>query len=400
MTSPTHTEAPVRWRPHTAVLAFGAFAVGTDGFVVAGLLPSIATSLHVSVAAAGQLVTVFSISYAVLAPVLAALTASWPRRRVLVTALAVFAAGNAITALAPSYDLVLASRVVAAAGAALFTATASATAALLAGDRERGRAISIVMLGVTTALVLGAPLGTLIGGLADWRAAMWLVTALALVAAPAIGLRLPSATGQGNGDLRAFLAPLRNRRIVGLLVTTVVAFTGIYIPYTYVSEVFAPAYAGTSGLAVLLLVYGLSGTVGNLTAGHLADRYGPRRVIVAVTLILAAAFALTPLGRGTLGAAVAIIMIVGFLSFSVTTPQQHLLITLAGPGSGLITSLYQSALYLAVSLSGGAGALALEGWGAAHLPHLAAVLMLAAATLTVANGTRAGQTPRSSDILT
>ncbi|MEW9555534.1 MFS transporter [Nonomuraea sp. NPDC050783] len=388
MTSPSCAGPRTRWRLHAAALAFGAFAVGTDGFVVAGLLPAVATSLHVTVAAAGQLVTVFSASYAVLAPVLAALTASWSRRTVLVTALAVFAAGNAITALAPSYGLVLGSRVVAAAGAALFTATASATAALLAGERERGRAISYVMLGVTSSLVLGAPLGTLIGGLADWRAAMWLVTALALLAAPAIGLRLPAAAGRGNGDLRAFLAPLRDRRVVTLLAVTVVAFTGIYLPYTYVSEIFAPAWAGGSGLAVLLLVYGLSGTAGNLAAGHLADRYGPRRVVVTVMLALAAVFALVPLGRDTFGAAVVTIVVVGFLSFSVTTPQQHLVISLAGPGAGLVTSLYQSAVYLAVSLSGGAGALALEAWGAPGLPYLAAGLMLAAAAL---NRTPAGR---------
>ncbi|WP_206068295.1 MFS transporter [Nonomuraea composti] len=388
MTSPSPTAPRTRWRLHAAVLAFGAFAVGTDGFVVAGLLPAVATSLHVTVAAAGQLVTVFSASYAVLAPVLAALTASWPRRRVLVTALAVFAAGNAITALAPSYGLVLGSRAVAAAGAALFTATASATAALLAGERERGRAISFVMLGVTSSLVLGAPLGTLIGDLAGWRTAMWLVTALGLLAAPAIWLRLPGAAGRGDGDLRAFLAPLRDRRVVTLLGVTVVAFTGIYLPYTYVSEIFAPAWAGGSGLAVLLLVYGLSGTAGNLTAGHLADRHGPRRVVVTVMLALAAAFALIPLGRGTFGTAVVTIVVVGFLSFSVTTPQQHLVISLAGPGAGLVTSLYQSAVYLAVSLSGGVGALALEAWGAAGLPYLAAVLMLAAAAT---NATRAGR---------
>ncbi|RSN05609.1 MFS transporter [Nonomuraea sp. WAC 01424] len=381
--STSYTDLPLaRWRPHAAVLAFGAFAVGTDGFVVAGLLPAIAASLHVTVAAAGQLVTVFAIAYAVSAPVLAALTTSWPRRRVLVTALALFAAGNAVTALASGYGLVLASRVIAGAGAAMFTATATATAALLAGERQRGRAISTVILGATSSLVLGAPLGTVVGGLLDWRVTMWAVTALGLLAAPAIALRLPPVHGGGKGGLQAFLAPLRDRRIVAVLATTVVAFVAVYIPYAYISQIFAPAAPDGSTLAVLLLVFGLSGTAGNLTAGRLADRYGPRRVVVTVMLALAVALVLTPLGRDSFAAAVAAVVVIGFLSFSVTAPQQHLVITMAGPGAGTVTALYQSALYLAVSLSGAAGALGLEWQGPASLPWLAAPLAAAAAAFT------------------
>ncbi|RJL32920.1 MFS transporter [Bailinhaonella thermotolerans] len=377
------------------MLSFGVFAVGTDGFVIAGLLPAIAGSLHVSVAAAGQLVTVFAISYAVLAPVLAALTASWSRRAVLVTALAVFTIGNAVTALAPGYGLVLASRALAAAGAALFTATATATAAMLAGERERGRAIAIVMLGSTTSLVFGAPLGTLVGGNLDWRATMWLVSGLGLLAVPGIALWLP-ARGRGvSPGVRGYLAPLRNPRVVGLLVTTVVAFVGIYMPYTYISEIFAPAIGhGPDALAMLLLTFGIAGTLGNITAGHQADRRGARRVVIAVTLALGVVFALTPLATGTIPAALVAVVLSGFFSFGVTTPQQHRIIALTPSGQSLVTSLYQSAVYLAVSLSGAAGALGLQAFGSQALPLLAAVLVFAAAVLTVLlDRTRPGEGP-------
>ncbi|MBV8933618.1 MAG: MFS transporter, partial [Kutzneria sp.] len=168
-----------RWLPQVAVLAFGTFAVGTDAFVVAGLLPDISRSLSVSVAAAGQLVSVFSLAYAVLSPLLAALTGSWSRRAVLVTALLVFATGNVATALVPGYPLVLATRVLAAAGAAMFTPNAGATAAAIAGERRRGQAISMVTMGLTCSLVAGAPLGTAIGNAWGWRSTMWFVAALA-----------------------------------------------------------------------------------------------------------------------------------------------------------------------------------------------------------------------------
>lgn len=191
----TAAQAGRAWRTHAFVLDLGAFAVGTDVFVIAGLLPAISGSLHVSVGAAGQLVSVFALAYALLSPVLAALTCRWSGRTVLLTALAVFAAGNLMTAVAPGYVLVPAARVIAAAGAAMFTPNAGATAAALAGPEHRGQAIAIVTVGLTTSLALGSPLGTAIGDAPGWRAAMWLVSALALLVAPVIALRLPDVTG-------------------------------------------------------------------------------------------------------------------------------------------------------------------------------------------------------------
>ncbi|MBB5939663.1 MFS transporter [Streptomyces zagrosensis] len=389
---------PQHWRRHAAVLALGAFAVGTDAFVISGVLPEIADSVQVSVGAAGQLVTVFSIAYALLAPVLTALTAHWPRRTVLVTALAIFAVGNVATALVPGYGLVLATRVVAAAGAAMFTSNASATAAALAGDSRRGKAISIVMLGMTSSLVLGAPLGTVLGSWLGWRSTMWFVSALALVVIPLITLRLPEpdiiAT---RTDLRQRLAPLRDRRVLRVLATTLVIFTGIYIPYTYISAIFDPATDGSGTLlALLLMTFGLAATAGNLMAGQLADRIPPRRIVAIAALALTVIFAVMPLFREAYPAALALIVFSGVASFSVTTPQQHQIIALAPKnGQPLLTSLYQSALYLAISLAGVIGALGLRIVGDGQVPLIAAGLVLVAAIMAGVGGWRptAGDTP-------
>ncbi|GAA4536290.1 MFS transporter [Amycolatopsis samaneae] len=376
-------EAAPHWRSHAAMLALGAFAVGTDAFVIAGVLPSIADSLGVGIAAAGQLVTVFSLAYAIAAPVLGVLTAGWSRRSALLTALLVLSAGNALTALAPDYPLVLASRVLAAAGAALYTASASATAATLAGERNHGKAISVVLLGVTSSLVLGTPIGTVIGGALGWRATLWFVVLLGGLACALIAVRLPPLAGSAGTGLRERLAPLTDRRVLTALAATLVVFTGIYLPYTYFSAVYEPATGGDSAmLAILLLVFGVAGTAGNLVAGTLADRFGASRVVLAATALLTVALLLVPVLRVSVATAVPAIAVVGFLSFSVTSPQQQAIIALAPAARSVVTALYQSALYLAISLSGVVGGVALDGLGAGTLAPLAAVLVAFTAATT------------------
>lgn len=382
-----HKVEPARWRWQAAVLASGTFAVGTDAFVISGVLPEIANSLRISVAEAGQLVTVFSFTYAVAALVLGALTASWARRTVLTIALIVFAAGNILTAIAPGYGLVLASRVIAAAGAAMYTASASATAATLAGERHRGRAIAIVLFGLTASLVLGAPLGTLIGSALGWRATLWFVAALSVVALPVIAYRLPRVDVESVVGLRRRLMPLADRRILVILARTFIVFTGIYLPYTYLSAVYNPAIRGSGGrLAALLLVFGLAGTVGNLAAGHLADRFGSRRVVLGTTLALTVVFLAVPVLCGSIAPATAVVLISGLLSFSVNAPQQHEIIALAPEARPVVTSLYQAVLYLAVSLSGAVGAIGLHFADGPYLAPLAAIFVGLAALLTWRSG--------------
>nr|WSZ97470.1 MFS transporter [Streptomyces sp. NBC_00857] len=389
MTDSTQTAQDERWRPHAMVLALGTFVVGTDAFVIAGLLPDISRSLDVDIAAAGQLVSVFSIAYALLSPVLAALTGRWSRRSVLVTALGVFAVGNVVTALAPDYTLVLVSRVVAAAGAAMFTPNAGATAAAIAGGERRGRAIAIVTVGLTSSLALGAPLGTAIGNALGWKATMWFVTALAVVIAPVIALRLPDIRLGAKVGLRQRLSPLTDRKVASVLLVTLLAFIGIYLPYTYISSVFSPATDDSGGrVALLLLVFGLAGTAGNLVAGRLADRHGPRNVVICATLGLAVVFAAMLPSRESFAAAILVVALSGVGSWSVTGPQQHRVMALSQPGAETLgVSLNAAVMYLAISLSSVIGAIGLNSFGSAvSLLPIAVVFVLAAALLAWLSG--------------
>ena len=169
-----------------ALLAAGMFAIGTDAFVIAPLLARIARDLDVGIAAAAQLITAYALTYALCSPFVATLTAHWRRERAVVTGLAIFVAANVAAAMAPSFAAVLAARAFAGLGAALFAPAASASAANLAAAGQRGRALSFMMIGLSSATALGSPLGTVVGTMLSWRAVFMLVAVFAAVVAVAI----------------------------------------------------------------------------------------------------------------------------------------------------------------------------------------------------------------------
>ena len=173
-------------------LALGTFAIGTGSFVLAGLLGGVAEDLSISVATAGQLITLYAVVYAVGSPVLVTITSRVTRRRLLILSLAVFAVANAAAVAIPSFGPLLASRIVAACAAAVFTPTSAAVAATLAPPEKRGRALAVVTGGLTIAFAFGIPLGTLVGDYFGWRAAFVLVGVLGTVGVFGIGGFLPA----------------------------------------------------------------------------------------------------------------------------------------------------------------------------------------------------------------
>ncbi|MBB5922688.1 DHA1 family inner membrane transport protein [Actinoalloteichus hoggarensis] len=363
-----------------AVLALGVFAVGTGEFVLAGLLPMLVEAFEISVAGAGQIVTVFALTCAVSAPVLTALTAVWRRRTVLVMATVIYLLGAVGTALAGSYGQILAAQIVAAAGVGLFIPNASVTAATLVAPRLQGRAIALVVTGFTAAVAFGAPIGTALGGLLDWRATMWFTAALAVIGLVGVWVLVPEHLHVPSaGGLRAQLRPLGDRRVLLLLVTTLVAFTAVFVPYTYIGVIYAPATGGSGvALAVLMLTGGIAGAVGNLAAGFLTDRLGGARVVTIALSWLTAGLLVVPLAVGHFGAALAVVGFYVVGAFAITTPQQHRLIGLRPDATPIVISLNQSVLYLAIAMSGLVGGAGIELLGSRYVSLVAAALALLA----------------------
>lgn len=394
--SPLQTPGAVAPRPvenqwlSVSVLAFGVFVVGTGEFVLAGLLPLLSSSLDISPSVAGQVITIFALTCALAGPILTTSTGGWDRRNVLVSAAMVYLAGSIWTALAPSYAQVLIGQVVAALGVGLFVPTATVTAAAMVSPTHRGKAIAVVVSGFTAATALGAPLGTAFGGMFGWRSTMWLATGLAAVGVIGIFLFIPKRTTVAiSTGLRQQLPLLLEPRIVAVLCVTLLAFTAVYMPYTYMGVIFATATQGNSlYLAGLMTTLGVVGTIGNLGAGMLADRIGGPKVVTIALLWLIVSMLILRLAIGNLTGAFAMIAFYGIAAFAITTPQQHRLISLKPEAAGVLIALNQAILYLAIALSGSIGGLGIEWLGADNLGFVAAVLAALALLLSISMKSR------------
>jgi len=373
-------------------LFFASFAIGTDDFVIAGVLREISQDLSVSEAAAGQLVTAFSVTYAVAAPLAAVALARLPRRTAMVTITLIFAALNVLAAVAPAYGPLLVIRILAAIAAAAVTPAAFAAAAMLAPPGRQGTYIGAVAAGLTVSLVVGVPIGTWLGGQFTWRATMLFVAALAVVAALGM-LTLPRAATPPPLRLRQRLAPLgRPAILVGLLGTAVAASGGLMF-YSYIGPVSHHlSGAGAETLAVLIAVAGVFGIIGTMLGGRLTDLWGPERTLgasLALQVLATAAVAVVAvrLDPGAVPAAVVAVALALWAigGWALNPAVQTRLLRLAGDAGTEVVALNSSALYVGIAVAGAAGgaSLALSGpqavpWAAAGLGTLALLLFLLA----------------------
>lgn len=362
------------------VLFAGAFAVSCTEFVVVGLLPQIAADLDVSEAVTGQLVTLNAVAFAVGAPVLSALCVRVDRRRLLLGTLAVFVAGHVTAGLAPSYVVLLASRLLSGGMMGLYLATAIAVAARLAPPARRASAMATVVAGVSTATALGVPVSTLLGQHAGWRLPMLGIAGLALVALVLVAAVVP-ATGADDGPpTRARLRALRNRPvIVGL--TAIVLFWGAsFTVYTYLVPLLETRAGVHGGLVtVVLFLAGLCAVGGNHLGGRGADRAPAATLVVTAAVTAVALLLVLPVATSPAGA-IALVTVWQLAAWSFVPAVQAVLYRAAGAGGDLAVSFAVSGFNVGIVAGAGFGGMALASGG---MPW---VVVLGAATGVVALG--------------
>ncbi|WP_438487738.1 MFS transporter [Streptomyces sp. S186] len=382
------------------LLTLGAFTLGLDAYVMAGLLPVIAADVGTRVSLAGQLVTVFTLAYAIAAPLVAGLLSGVRPRLLILAALAVFTLGNGLTALAPSLGTLLAARVVAGAGAGVYSALSTAAAAALVPEEKRGRALALVMGGMSAGTVLGVPVGVLLAEHTGWRATLWLVTALGAVALGGLAALLPQVPAAPAVPVRARLAAIADRKVAPVVTVSFLAAVASLGLYTYLAPVLAAA-GGVHEVAPYLWAWGAGGVLGSVLAGPLVDRTGRARTLAGgVLLVVAAAQALLPtLADVALPGAVAALVAWGAAGWAFQVPQQHRLLRASEQRGTVALALNNSALYLGSAVGSALGGLALAaGLSPAALPWAAAGVAALGLLVHLAAGRRSRPAPRVSTL--
>jgi len=381
------------------VLALASFAIGTSVFVVAGLLGGVARGFSIPLGTVGHTATVYAIVYAVLSPVLVAATGRVARRRLLVLVLSLFALSNLAAALAPTFSLLLASRVAAASFAAICTPVATAVAAGLVAPEHRGKALSVVIGGVSASWVVGVPAATLISDHFGWRAGFVLVAVLAAVAAAGVGALLPAVkTPAPSGRLSSRLAVVRRPAVLVTLAVTVLGMAAAFSVLTYVRPLLEDLRGlQGGGVASMLFLFGLAGLAGSVLGGYGADRLGYRTNVVSILMVLVFSLLsfslLSVLGPAfvALGAATALVAM-ATAGFALTPLQQYRLIQSAPDQQNGVLALNASAIYVGQGLGAILGSSVIThassaslGWAGATCAALALILSVLGPRCAVQN---------------
>lgn len=336
------------------ILVLGTFIIGTDDFVIAGLLPHIANDMSVTIAAAGQLVTAFAIAYAVGAPLFGTLTMNFPLKSLLVISMLVFAIANALSAVVTSFEMLFFTRILAALTAAIFTPLAMTASASLVSDKMKGKALSFILAGITIGLVLGAPIGTWIGNALTWRYSFIFVSVVSFISVIGVLVFLPTIEREAELTIRERLKGF-NKIILLTLCVNIIGTTGGFMTYTYIAPIIT-GITNVENISVFLMLFGIGALFGNLVGGYFTDKIGaPKTLKLSLggfAILLAAFSFLSLLNPSTITVVMVSIVAIlwGIPGFGMNPALNTFLISLNPKQAQMVLSFSASALYMGIGL--------------------------------------------------
>ncbi|MGO4632834.1 MFS transporter [Streptomyces sp. 2RAF24] len=360
-------------------LAIGAFGIGTTEFVIMGVLPQVAGDFGVSIPTAGLLVTGYALGVVVGAPVLTVLGNKVSRKRMLMLLMGLFVLGNAVSALAPSFGLMLTGRVIASLAHGSFFGIGSVVAAELVAPHKKAGAIATMFTGLTVANIVGVPLGTFIGQAVGWRVTFAIVAALGVVGLLGIAKLVPAMPRPEGAHLRRELTAFRNPQVLLAMAMTVLGFGGVFAAITYIAPMMTEVAGYSEGAVTWLLVlFGVGMFGGNLLGGRFADRALMPLLYTTLGGLAIVLALFTVLAHNKILAAVAILL-VGALGFATVPPLQKRVLDQAHGAPTLASAVNIGAFNLGNALAAWLGGIVIAAGFGYTAPNWVGAALAAAA---------------------
>jgi DHA1 family inner membrane transport protein len=373
-------------------LTLSAFAIGTTEFVIVGLLPTVAADLSITIPSAGLLVSLYALGVAIGAPGLTALTGKLPRKALLLSLMALFTAGNLLAWQAPSYETLVAARILTGLAHGVFFSIGSTIATGLVPREKAASAIAIMFTGLTVALVTGVPLGTFIGQHFGWRETFLAVSALGVVAFIGSAVFVPrNIAHTPPASLLQQAKVLAEPRLLLVYAKTAIGYGGTFIPFTFLAPILTDISGFSAGaVGWVMLVYGVSVAVGNLWGGRLADRLGPIPALRIIFALLAAVLLLLQFTAPYPWLAVGTVLLWGAVAFGNVPGLQVYVVKQAErftpQAVDVASGLNIAAFNLGIAGAAWAGGLIVTHLGLQHTPWIGALVVLVSLALTQWSG--------------
>ncbi|KAF6614993.1 MULTISPECIES: MFS transporter [Paenibacillus] len=355
------------------ILAIVSFLVGTSEYIISGILDQIATTMGITVSAAGQLITVFSLAYAIGTPILMAVTAKWDRRNLLLSSLGLFAVANMLSFVLPGFGMFIAARILMALGAGMVVVTALSIAAKIAPVGKQASSIATVTMGFTASLIIGVPLGRMISSAYGWKTVFLGIALAGIIALIVIAMTIPRLKGDQPIPLLQQFALLKKPEVALGLGITFFWLGGYSLAYTYISPyLLNVSGVGEDMLSSVLLAFGIASLIGSKIGGYSADKKGIPFTLLGGMMLHGISLLLLPFAAHSLMAVFALLILWSFAAWTTGPTQQYNLVTLVPESSGVMLSLNQSTMQLAMAAGAGIGGVVVGQVSLASIPWFGA----------------------------
>lgn len=351
----------MKLNPPLLALAAGAFGIGVTEFAPMGLLPVIATDLGVTIPTAGLLISAYALGVMLGAPLMTLTTGRVPRRALLIGLVAIFTIGNLLSAVADSYGLLLAARVVTSLNHGAFFGVGSIVASGLVPPNRQAGAVAAMFMGLTIANVVGVPLATWAGDVLGWRASFWGIAAIGVLVMAALRLTLPRLPAPTGGDMAAELRVLGRGPVLAALALTVIGSSAMFTVFTYIAPILREqTHASLGFVTAMLVTYGLGLTVGNWLGGKFADKSVDRTLIVTLAALSALLIAFAVAMPFAVPTSI-LVFLWGIASFALVPPLQVRVMTAASDAPNLASSMNIGAFNLGNAIGAAVGGMVIAG---------------------------------------